>query len=75
MPPHSQPWPVAPRPFDDEAFGSWLGRLASRYRIGVDDLVRAAGIELDNAGLLLSMSDHEPAGRHGAVLEGGLVVR
>ena len=47
MPSHSQPWPVAPRPFDDEAFGSWLGRLASRYRIGVDDLVRAAGIELD----------------------------
>ena len=44
---HSQPWPVAPRPFDDEAFGSWLGRVAARYRIGVDDLVRAAGVEFD----------------------------
>ena len=43
----NQPWPVAPRPFDDEAFGSWLGRVAARYRIGVDDLVRAAGVEFD----------------------------
>ena len=47
MPSHSQTWPVAPRPFDDETFGSWLGRLAGRYRIGVDDLVSAAGIARD----------------------------
>ena len=33
------PWPVVPRPFQDETFGSWFGRLALRYRIGVDELV------------------------------------
>ncbi len=30
-----KPLPLAPRPFTDEALGSWIGRLASRYRIGV----------------------------------------
>ncbi|WP_084675938.1 TniQ family protein [Caballeronia insecticola] len=30
-----RPWPVAPRPFDDEAFGSWFGRVASRYQLSV----------------------------------------
>ena len=30
------PWPVVPRPFHDETFGSWFGRLALRYRIDVD---------------------------------------
>ncbi|WP_337588046.1 TniQ family protein [Paraburkholderia mimosarum] len=29
------PWPVAPRPFFEEAFGSWLGRVAARYQISV----------------------------------------
>src|ERR1700676_465555 len=29
------PWPLAPRPFDEEAFGSWLGRVATKYRISV----------------------------------------
>ncbi len=29
------PWPLAPRPFDEEAFGSWLGRVAAKYRISV----------------------------------------
>jgi hypothetical protein len=29
------PLPFAPRPFADEALGSWIGRLAARYRIGV----------------------------------------
>lgn len=33
-----RPWPVAPRPFDDEAFGGWLGRLAATYRISVPQL-------------------------------------
>ena len=33
-----RPWPVAPRPFDDEAFGGWLGRLAATYRISVAQL-------------------------------------
>ncbi|MEM5331965.1 TniQ family protein [Paraburkholderia sp. JHI2823] len=29
------PWPVAPRPFFEEAFGGWLGRVAARYQISV----------------------------------------
>jgi len=39
-------WPVAPRPFDDETFGSWFGRVASRYRLGVDELAESAGVAL-----------------------------
>ncbi len=31
-----RPWPYAPRPFQDEAFGSWFGRIASRYRMTVE---------------------------------------
>ncbi|WP_308727100.1 TniQ family protein [Burkholderia cepacia] len=33
-----RPWPVAPRPFDEEAFGSWLGRIASRYALSISQL-------------------------------------
>jgi hypothetical protein len=29
------PWPLAPRPFDEEAFGSWLGRVVAKYRISI----------------------------------------
>jgi hypothetical protein len=29
------PWPVAPRPFYEEAFGGWLGRVAARYQVSV----------------------------------------
>jgi hypothetical protein len=29
------PWPVAPRPFEHEAIGSWLGRVSTKYRISV----------------------------------------
>jgi hypothetical protein len=31
-----RPWPFATRPFDDEAFGSWFGRAASRYKLSID---------------------------------------
>src|SRR6516225_11206643 len=31
-----RPWPYAPRPFGDEAFGSCFGRVASRYRMNVE---------------------------------------
>ena len=31
-------WPVAPRPFYEEAFGSWLGRVAARYQVSVGAL-------------------------------------
>lgn len=34
----TRPWPVAPRPFDGEAFGSWLGRLAGKYSMTVEQL-------------------------------------
>jgi hypothetical protein len=42
-----RPWPVVPRPFGDETFGSWFGRLALRYRMDVDELADQAGVLLD----------------------------
>lgn len=33
--PSARPWPLAPRPFYEEAFGSWLGRVTARYQISV----------------------------------------
>lgn len=48
--PWAAPWPVVPRPFEGEAFGSWFGRIAGRYRIGVDELASAAGVSLDEGG-------------------------
>ena len=38
------PWPVAPRPFADEPLGGWLGRVASAYRITVEQLWSDAGL-------------------------------
>jgi len=38
--PHERQWPAAPQPFMDEALGSWLGRVAARYRISVARLAR-----------------------------------
>ena len=43
----SPAWPCVPHPFADEAFGSWFGRVAARYRITVSDLARAAAIPLE----------------------------
>ena len=40
-------WPAVPAIMPGEAFGSWFGRIAARYRIDVDELARAAHIELD----------------------------
>jgi hypothetical protein len=40
-------WPAAPRPFPDETFGGWFGRVAGRYGITVDELAGAANIRLD----------------------------
>lgn len=31
-----RPWPIAPRPFLEEAFGGWLGRIATPYQTSVD---------------------------------------
>lgn len=47
-----RPLPVAPRPFSDEALGSWIGRLASRYRITVRQLDSSFGLGLDLTGPL-----------------------
>lgn len=42
MPPEfmrkQSPWPITPRPFFDEAIGSWLGRIAGCYRMLVPQL-------------------------------------
>ena len=40
-------WPAVPRPFVDEAFGGWFGRVAGRYGITVDELGAAANIQLN----------------------------
>ena len=39
-------WPVAPRPFVVEPVGGWLGRVAARYRMSVDELAQMYGLEL-----------------------------
>ncbi|MGZ2747243.1 TniQ family protein [Burkholderia stagnalis] len=42
----SKPWPIAPRPFFEEAFGSWLGRVAA-YQVSVSMLWETStGLEL-----------------------------
>ena len=42
-----RPWPVAPRPFAQEAMGSWLGRIAACYRMSVNQLIVQHSIEID----------------------------
>ena len=53
-----RPWPLAPRPFPEEAMGGWLGRLAARYRMRLDEFVKRAGVDCDlaitNVGWLLA---------------------
>ena len=44
---HEERWPVVPRPFADELFGSWFGRLAGVYRMNVDELASTAGLQLN----------------------------
>jgi len=40
-------WPAVPMPMPQEVFGSWLGRVAARFRIGVDDLLVAGELDID----------------------------
>ena len=47
-----RPLPVAPRPFVAEALGSWVGRLAARYRMGVAQLDADYGLGLGLTGRL-----------------------
>lgn len=46
------PLPVVPQPFADEPLGSWLGRLAGRYRFSVADFNAHFGLGLDLGGPL-----------------------
>ena len=45
--PELPPWPVSPRPFPEEALGSWLGRVAARYRMSVQHLCHEHELQLD----------------------------
>ena len=45
-------WPVAPRPFPEEAMGSWIGRVAACYRVSVEQLCEDGAIEVDTSGHL-----------------------
>lgn len=61
-------WPVAPRPFAVEPLGGWLGRVAARYRMSVDELDALYGLELafdrhSNAWLLVSRLGEAAVGR------------
>lgn len=47
-----RPLPVAPRPFPAEALGSWIGRLAARYRMAVRQLDSDYGLGLTMTGPL-----------------------
>ena len=47
-PERALPW--APRPFEGEALGSWLGRLAAAYGMTVDEFVAYAGLSVDLGG-------------------------
>ncbi len=50
MPQHERPRPVAPRPFADEPLGTWLGRVAARYRMAVVQLCDAHALDIDFQG-------------------------
>jgi hypothetical protein len=41
-----RPLPCAVRPFADEAFGSWVGRLAGQYRMSVGELDSEYALDL-----------------------------
>jgi TniQ len=51
-----KPLPFAPRAFPDEALGSWIGRLAARYGIGVSQLDADYELGLDLTGSLAWLS-------------------
>lgn len=72
MPMPERAWPAAPRPFHDETFGGWFGRVAGRYGITVDELAGAADLRLDlnpeGRGWLAADAPGEGALRHLAAL-------
>lgn len=59
------PWPIAPRPFYEEAFGGWLGRVATRYQVSVAMLWQMSSSEalpsLGTAGWILFPPISQPA--------------
>lgn len=42
-----RPLPVAPRPFEAEVLGGWIGRLAARYRMTVKEFAERHGLDLN----------------------------
>ena len=46
LPSREHPWPVALRPFPEEAMGSWLGRLAAFYQMSMKDFDRTNDLSL-----------------------------
>lgn len=51
-----RPLPVAPRPFDAEVLGGWIGRIAARYRMSVQAFASKCELDLqtpDGQGWLL----------------------
>ncbi len=72
MPTPEKAWPAAPRPFPDETFGGWFGRVAGRYGITVDELAGAADVRLNlnlegSGWLLASAPGDEPLQRLAAL--------
>ena len=45
-----RPLPVAPRPFEGEVLGGWIGRIASRYKLPVHIFERTYGLNFEMAG-------------------------
>ena len=41
-----RPLPVAPRPFEAEALGGWIGRFAARYRMTVLEFAERHSLDL-----------------------------
>lgn len=45
MLPRDKPLPFASQPFPEEPLGGWLGRVASYYRMGIDELSADFGLD------------------------------
>lgn len=59
-----RPLPVAPRPFEAEVLGGWIGRLASRYRMTVSEFAERHSLDLkieDGGGWLTMPALGEPS--------------
>jgi len=66
-----RPLPFAPRPFDAEVLGGWIGRIASRYRMSVQAFAAACELDLQmpdgREWLLMSKLQHQMVDRLAAL--------